>query len=80
MASNKFLPNTLHIGRKRIPVVDLTDASNAYQIARDQYHDSDQFARGADFPEGRVIIGEQSYRISYNGRVWLDSALVMEAA
>ena len=72
--SNPFLPHILKIGPKLIHVADLADASSAYQIERDQSGEGSN-----RFPEGRVAIGSEHYRISYNGRVWKGGTVVLEA-
>ena len=69
----------LKIGRRySIAVRDVEEASRAYQAARDASGEGQ-----SSFPSGFVHCNRTlTYRISYNGRVWLlDSATpVREAA
>ena len=72
---NPYLPCTLKIGRRKsVPVRDLVDASNTYGILRDESGEG-----ASTFPDGRVIVGKVSYRISYNGRVWSGETCILEA-
>jgi len=58
---------TLAIGRRMtLQVRDLIEASREYQRVRDQSGEG-----ASTFPEGRVKGASGSYRVSYNGRVWL---------
>jgi hypothetical protein len=74
-ATHPQLPYTLRIGRRpSIAVRDLADASSAYQIARDESGEG-----ASTFSHGTVVIDSVHYTISYNGRVWLKNAVVLEA-
>lgn len=66
----------LKIGsRYSIAVRDLAEASRAYQAAR--------AASGegcSAFPSGYITLASVVFTVSYNGRVWLNDHLVLEAA
>lgn len=62
------MAHLLRIGKQRIEVKDLADASRAFQIMRQEHLDSGK--RGADMPQGRIDINGAPYFISFNGRVW----------
>ena len=72
------LPYSLKIGRKSINVRDLSDASFAYQDAREMHHDSGELSMGNGFPDGSISLDGKQYRIAYDGSVWLDDSLVLE--
>jgi len=72
-ALNAEFPHRLRVGRKSIRVRDLAEASRAYQEVRDA-----SGLGASKFPEGRVVIDGNAYRVSYNGRVWDGSTLVVE--
>ncbi|NNM62422.1 MAG: hypothetical protein HKM03_09655 [Steroidobacteraceae bacterium] len=58
---------TLRIGRRMtVNVADLPSASREYQRLRDESGEG-----GSTFPDGVVKGNSGTYRISYNGRVWL---------
>lgn len=62
---------TLRIGRKRIQVDSLANASAAYCILRDA---SGKGSSG--FPSGHLTINGQEYCVTYNGRVWTGQGYV----
>jgi hypothetical protein len=65
----------LRIGRRMtLEVADLPAASREYQRIRDESGEG-----GSTFPEGIVKGGSGTYRISYNGRVWLGRKYVQGA-
>jgi hypothetical protein len=56
---------TLKVGRRSVRVLSVEDASFAYQDMRDAS------GKGASqFRDGVLTIGANTYRVSYNGRVW----------
>lgn len=66
---------TLWIGRERFEVDSLTHASILFQELRDA-----SGCGASEWPRGRIEVDGTTYNISYNGRVWNGTALVMEAA
>ena len=67
------------IGARRVMVANVEDASRQYQLIRDAA-ERDDGPSAESLPEGRVTIGGNTYRVSYNGRVWFDSQVIVEAA
>lgn len=65
-----YLPHTLRIGALSIAVRDLSDASFAYQDARDE---------NPNLPTGSITIDGTEYQIDRQARVFADGALVMGA-
>lgn len=64
-------------GRLKRQVKTLEEASTLFQAARDKAMRAGE--RGADFPNGHVINGTTVYTVSFNGRVWCNDTLVIEA-
>ncbi len=70
---------TLKIGSDRFSVDSLTLASILYQELRDGIEAA--CGPGAErLPEGALTGEGRVYRVSYNGRIWEGSVVVMEAA
>lgn len=65
---------TLRIGPERFPVGSLSHASILFQDLRDA-----SGAGARDWPDGEVTGDGNTYRISYNGRVWLGPVVHLEA-
>lgn len=68
MNNHATLPHVLRIGEQKIPVRDLVDASHAYLLER-----GDNW-----LPDGEVSIGNNKYKISMSGRVWLGDECIVE--
>ncbi len=63
---------------RRLPMTEiasLEEASKLYQKVR-----NDSLEGASTFPFGTIRNGKLKYKISYNGRVWLDDIVVLEAA
>jgi hypothetical protein len=58
----------LRIGRRAVvPVLSIEDASFTYAQLRDQSGEG-----GSTWPDGKLSIGRDRYRISYDAKVWHD--------
>jgi hypothetical protein len=69
---------TLTIGHEfRTRVEDLAEASRLYRNALDDFER--EHGPGVEMPCARVIAGERTLRVSYNGNIYDGEMLVQEA-